>query len=178
MHRIRFALVALLCLGAVGLGAQSASLGDVRTGARVRIETSGSVAGRYEGTVLNWIGDSLTIGGPDQAPIVLTVARVTSFQVSRGNSRVAGAVRGLEWGVPIGLAFGALAISTTSQCHDVCAVGNNWKVARLFALSGLLWGAGFGALIGRERWGPRQLVPRTALEAGLGGAALTLRVEF
>jgi hypothetical protein len=58
----------------------------------------------------------------------------------------------------MGLAFGALA--TTSPCHDVCTVGDHRKLLRLFAVSGAVWGAGFGALIGREQWAPLSRVPR------------------
>lgn len=108
--------------------------------------------------VLSTSRDRLTVGDDDQKPIVLEVAQVTALQISRGRSRSAGALRGLAWGVPMGLAFGA--ITSTQPCHDVCTLGDHRKLVRIFAVSGIVWGAGFGALIGRERWEPIQRVAR------------------
>ena len=165
MPRLSLAFIALLCLRVAPLGAQSArALADIETGTRLRIEAPGIAGGRYEGTVMKRTGDSLTIGALDHSPIELALARVTSFQISRGNSRAAGAARGLLWGLPMGLAFGALAVSSSSQCQHACVIGDHRKLLRLSIASGIVWGAGCGALIGHERWEPRRVVLPSPVE--------------
>jgi len=149
----------VLVLCAAPLGAQNAApLAEVQPGARVRIEAPGVVAGHFVGTVLSRTVDSVHVGSQTSAPITLALSQITSLEVSRGNSRVGGMLRGLAWGAPLGLAFAAMA--TTSSCHSVCSVPDSRKLVRIFAVSGVVWGAGFGALIGHERWGPLQPVSR------------------
>jgi hypothetical protein len=48
----------------------------------------------------------------------------------------------------------------------------------LSALSGALWGAGIGALVGRERWDSFDLAPRTVLHTSAGAAMIGIRLAF
>src|SRR4051812_17322840 len=79
---------------------------EVRPGVRLRITAPGVVADRMVGTLLSRSADTLVIGGPDIAPLSIPLNRVTALEISRGNSRSQGALRGVKWGVPIMLVLG------------------------------------------------------------------------
>lgn len=155
LHRLRLLPVALL-LGAAPLGAQSPVMStELHPGARVRIDAPGIVADGYTGTVLTRTADTLTVGDPRSAPMTLPITRITSLEISRGKSRSAGALRGILIGAPIGLAIGLVSTAdgtTCTSCDESAA-----SVVALFTLSGAVWGAGIGAIVGRERWVKFQL---------------------
>ena len=157
-----------------------ASAAELQPGVKVRVVAPGIVAGRYVGTILSRSGDTLTLGSPTAPPITLPSSRIQSLEISRGKSRADGAVRGIVWGVPIGMALGALLIGS-EDCPN-CA-GNRGEVGPGQALgsgglAGLAWGALIGALIGREHWDRFDLQHRTALGISPGRASFAVRYEF
>ena len=162
MRFAAFAILVLCTTHARVLRAQ-ASLVELQPGARVRVEAPGAVAGRYVGTILTRSGDTLTLGGPNAAPVRLTLDRFTSVEISRGKSRSKGALRGIAWGAPIGLAIGLLTSGLADDCVTCTNEPSDAEGVTFATLGGVLWGAGIGALIGRERWERFQLASRTSL---------------
>ncbi|MFL5607442.1 MAG: hypothetical protein ACJ8AD_13415 [Gemmatimonadaceae bacterium] len=156
-----------------------AQLTEAQPGARVRLEAPGILAGRYEGTVLTRNGDTLRVGGPNSQPITVPIDRLSSFEVSRGNSRSLGAQRGVVWGSAVGLIIAAVALPSLQSC-DYCnnTSGDLTSFALYMTASGALYGAGIGALIGRERWEKFDLAPRpvTGLRAGRPSFGLSLHL--
>ena len=168
----------LLTFASSPLLAQSGlAYSELQPGARLRVAAPGVVAGRYEGTLLSRTADTLRLGSANGAPVAIPIARLTSLEVSRGKSRTAGALRGIMWGAPIGLAAGVLSASAVTGdcigCTDDYSKGG-WIA--LSTLSGALWGAGIGALVGRERWDEFQLAPRTSIGASPDGVMLGMRL--
>lgn len=162
--------------------AQSTARSDeLQPGARVRITAPGIVAGRYVGTVLSRSGDTLTLGSPNTQPLAIPSSRIASLEVSRGKSRSAGAIRGIKWGAPIGLAFGLLTMGIADECLGCTNDGNAdgraaWVGMNL--VSGVVWGAGIGALIGREHWERFDVTHRASIDVTPYGTRLALRYEF
>jgi hypothetical protein len=168
--------IALLACASV-LQAQSSEL---QPGARVRLEAPGITAARLTGTILSRAGDTLLVGGPNVAPIRVPLTSISSLEVSRGSSRMEGAKRGIAWGLPIGLVFGTI-VAISADCNSCLNPPTDTERAD-FALastvSGVVWGAGIGALIGRERWERFDVNPRvsfTARDRGMGVAVSLLR---
>ncbi len=163
-----------------------AQLVEAQPGARMRIQAPGIVAGRYVGTVISRTADTLVLGSPTSAPVRVPVSRITSAEVSRGNSRGLGAVQGLKWGVPIGLAVGVLLAAGTSNPDDQYCIDNcgqtdseykrNIIIASLF--SGAFWGAGIGAIVGHERWERFDITPHTSFDVRDGRTRLGAAVRF
>ncbi|MFI5256499.1 MAG: hypothetical protein ACHQRK_04490 [Gemmatimonadales bacterium] len=175
-------LVALAIAPAIALSA-GAQLTELQPGARVRIQAPGIVAGRFAGTVLTRTADTLVIGAPNATPVRVPIDRISSAEVSRGSSRSLGAVRGIEWGAPIGLVLGVIAAAGTDSdpyCFDTCSTSDSYKVGIVAAstVAGVLWGAGIGALIGRERWDRFDVAPRTSFDVRRGRASLGFAVGF
>jgi hypothetical protein len=165
-----------------------AQLAEVQPGSRVRIQAPGIVAGRYVGTVLSRTTDTLVLGSTNAAPVQVPIARITSAEVSRGSSRSLGAVQGLKWGVPIGLALGVIAAASSDNpdavyCtgFDNCGQSDAAYRARVITagvVGGAIWGAAIGALVGRERWERFDVVPRTSLDYRDGRTHLGVAVRF
>lgn len=164
----------ILALATVALSAAASSARaqhtEVQPGARVRISAPGIVAGRYVGTVLTRSADTVELGAPGTSPIKVPLARITSIEVSRGSSRALGAGRGVLWGAPIGLVVGVVAAAGTDSdpyCFDYCSTSGSYKAGIVAAstVAGALWGAGIGALVGRERWERFEIAPRTSFDA-------------
>lgn len=169
-----FALFALIA----GTTPASAQLSELQPGARVRIQAPGVVAGKFEGTVLTRSADTLVLGGPNASPIHVAVARISALEISRGTSRADGAIAGLKWGVPIMAAFGAVLAASGGNGGNcsTCDVdfGDGVGITALFTLSGAFYGAGIGALVGRERWDQFDLASRTSLQVGRGRIGVTV----
>lgn len=146
----------LLVLGAALPAAAQAPAGqyaEVLPGARVRIIAPGVVAGRYVGTVLSRPGDTVVVASSGGAQVRVPIPSMTSLEVSRGKSRMAGFTRGIQWGTPIGLGFGLLTMSSVEGTDQ--GDGETWgrgEWAAYSALSGAIWGGIIGAVVGRERW--------------------------
>ena len=156
MHFHKSILPILLVLGgATPCAAQIAAgqYAEVLPGARVRITAPGVVAGRYVGTVLSRPADTVVVANSGGAQVRVPIASMTSLEVSRGKSRMAGFTRGLMWGAPIGLGFGLVTMSTVDGTDQ--GDGQTWgqgEWAAYSALSGAIWGGIIGAVVGRERW--------------------------
>jgi len=161
----------------------AAQMSEVQPGARVRVQAPGIVAGGYEGTVLTRTADTIVVGGPNVSAVHIPLARVTSLELSRGKSRADGAIAGMKWGVPImgaiGATFAIAAIADDScpTCDDI-SVGEGIGATAIFALTGAIYGAGIGALIGRERWDAFDLAPRTALRIHRGRIGVGMQFGF
>jgi len=171
---------ALLPFAASPLLAQSGlAYSELQPGAKLRVAAPGIVAGRYEGTLLSRTPDTLKLGSPNGAPVAIPIARLTSVEVSRGKSHTAGALRGMMWGAPIGLVAGILSASAvTGECIGCTDDYSKGGWIALSTFSGVLWGAGIGALVGRERWDEFQLAPRTAIGVSPDGVRLGMRLSL
>lgn len=167
--QVPFVLAFALCIIPHDLRAQ---VSELQPGARVRITAPGIVAGRYAATVLTRSTDTVRVSAPGKAPFDIPVGRITSLEVSRGNSRALGAVRGVLWGGGIGLAVGTIVATTDESSPNY----NNLSAAEIIAystLSGGFYGAIIGAIVGRERWEAFEMPVRTSLrvQPGRVGAA-------
>jgi hypothetical protein len=153
----------------------SAQRDELQPGARVRISAPGIVADRYEGTLLSRAGDTLVIGSQNALPVRIPASRVTSLELSRGKSRADGAIAGMKWGVPIMAGFGLLlaAADPSSGCTTCTRDGpSGSEIVGYFVLSGVAYGAGIGALVGKERWERFDLGARTSLDVRNGRFSL------
>lgn len=162
--RCRFAHVPLvlalaLCIVPHDLRAQ---VSELQPGARVRITAPGIVAGRYAATVLTRTTDTVRVSAPGKAPFDIPVSRITALEVSRGNSRALGAGRGVLWGGGIGLALGLIIAATDDSSANYYALSAGETVA-YSTVSGFVYGAIIGAIVGRERWEAFEMPVRTSL---------------
>jgi hypothetical protein len=156
----RFTPLFLLLVFGAPLGAQSVQpMGELHPGARVRLDAPGVVSDKFTGTILSSSADTFTVANPSTVAVTVPIAKVTSLQVSRGKSRSAGAVRGLMWGVPIGLVLG-IPFSSGGQKQGCTTCDSPGVIIASTTLAGAVWGAGIGAIIGREKWVPLQLRPQ------------------
>ncbi len=178
MRHIGPATFALLAL--INTTPAAAQLTELQPGVRVRIQAPGVVAGRFEGTVLMRSADTIVVGAPNVSPIRVAVARISALEISRGTSRADGAIAGMKWGAPImaatGATLGIAAVSNDNYCNSCkkTSAANAVGVTAVFALAGVVYGAGIGALIGREHWDAFDLASRTSLEVGRGRIGLTV----
>jgi hypothetical protein len=159
----------------------SAQGDELQPGARVRISAPGIVADRYEGTLLSRSGDTLVIGSQNALPVRVPSSRISSLELSRGKSRADGAVAGMKWGVPIMAGFGLLlaAADPNAGCSTCTRDGpSGSEIVGYFVLSGAAYGAGIGALIGKERWERFEVGARTSLEVRNGRFSLGLSRLF
>jgi hypothetical protein len=161
-----------------------AQVSEVQPGARVRVTAPGIVAGDFVGTVLTRTADTIAVGGPNVVPIHIPWARISSLEISRGKSRADGAIVGIKWGAPLMAAVGAtLGIAGTglndrcTQCDDI-SLGEAVSVTALFALSGAFYGAGIGAIVGRERWDQFDVGARTSLRIDRGRIGIGMQFGF
>lgn len=177
--RHRHAIIAILALASVSVAASAQS--ELRPGTRIRITAPGAVAGRLAGTLLAHSADSLTIGSPSLAPLTIAKARIAQLEVSRGSSRAEGAKRGLLWAAPIGAGITALAAASARDC-GTCNPERTVTAeeAANLMISVMVWGAGIGALMGRERWERLDLPVRgtSAILRKDGRPALGARFPF
>jgi hypothetical protein len=176
--------LALACLAPSTIAAQAPARPDeIQPGARVRVTAPGVVAARFVGTVLSRNGDTLNVASPNVSPFAVPTSRITSLEVSRGKSHADGAIRGVKWGAPIGLALGLLTIGVVGDCIGCIKAESNKSGAQaawlgMNAFGGAIWGAGIGALVGREHWEPFDVQRHAALGVRPGGASFALRYEF
>jgi hypothetical protein len=157
-----------------------AQLTEAQPGARVRLEAPGILAGKYEGTVLTRRGDTLRVGGPNSAPVTVPIDRLTSFELSRGSSRLLGAQHGTYWGAGVGLVLGlaVLPLGSCSNCSDALSSGEQASFVVYMTVSGALYGAGIGAIVGRERWERFDLAPRPVVGFRAGRPMLGLSFQL
>jgi hypothetical protein len=119
------------------------------------------------------------VGGPNSQPVTIPIDRLASFEVSRGNSRSLGAQRGVVWGSGVGLILALVALPSLQGCNYCSNTSGDLTSFVLYlTASGALYGAGIGALIGRERWEKFDLAPRpvTGIRAGRPSFGLSLQL--
>jgi hypothetical protein len=169
-HHARRAVLTLSLALALAPAA-NAQFTEAQPGARVRITAPGVVAGRYVGTVLAREPGTLRVGSENTPPIDVPIDRITSLEISRGNSRWAGAGRGAAMGVPIGAVLGLVAGSagTTERTYFDYNQGRLDTLGRgelvlYSAVSGALFGAAIGALVPKEHWDRFDVASRTGLD--------------
>jgi len=157
---------------------QSAPPIEVRAGSRVRLDAPGVVADRIIGTVIARTPDTLTIANERSSTIAVPVARITHLEVSRGDSRSAGAIHGIKWGAPIGLGVGVLLVALSDDCKT-CNNQPSAGGAIAFATGmGAFWGAVGGAIAQHEQWAPFDLSPRTSFDPVARRGTLGLSARF
>ena len=150
-----------------------AQVSEIQPGARVRITAPGIVAGRYAATVLTRTADTVRVSAPGKSPFDIPVSRITSLEVSRGDSRALGARRGVLWGGGIGLAVG-IVLAAADDNGSANYGGLSARLNLAYAtLSGVFYGAVIGAIVGRERWETFEMPLRTSflVRPGEVGAA-------
>jgi hypothetical protein len=179
-----FCALVLVVGGLAPAHAQSSGRGaehsELQPGARLRIVAPGILAGRRVATLLSRSGDTITIGSPSSLPIAIPISGISSVEISAGKSRSQGALRGLEWGVPIGAALGLVSLPMVHSCRecDLRESPNDAGWVALNAVGGAVWGAGIGALVGRERWDAFDVSRHAALGVRPSGVALAIRLDF
>jgi hypothetical protein len=147
-----------------------AQYSEAQPGARVRIQAPGILAGPFVGTVLAREGGIVRVGSPSMQPLDIPLDRITSFEISRGKSRWAGAGRGAVIGVPIGLALGLLSASVASDEDRAYSDGarrdtlSRGEVVAYTTLGSMFWGAVIGAFIPQEKWDRFAMAPRTGFD--------------
>ncbi len=158
-------------------------MADIQTGVRVRLTAPGVTAARTEGIVVRRTMDSIAVVTQPGTIVVVPTRSITAGAISRGKSRSDGAKRGMLWGVPI-MTLGGIMVAAIDECASnnpagrtsSACVDTGWEFVPLAAVSGLLYGAGIGALIGRERWDKFELPVRVSVRPGANGVALSLRM--
>jgi hypothetical protein len=150
-------VVAIVCLRATAQAQQDA----IGPGARVRVEVPHLFTGRAVGTIMSRTIDTIVVAVPRRGPaperssvVRYYAAPQTAFtriEVSEGRSRALGAGRGALVGLVLGLA-----LSTAIMSEVENNPGEGAEIGVIMALSAP-WvvsfvGAGFGFLLGAERW--------------------------
>ena len=133
---------------------------EVQPGSKVRITAPGVLGARLEGTVIERTADTISVVRSGRLPVRVPLAAITSGEVSLGKSRRSGAVAGMKWGAGIGLGLGlVVALAPDSELEgcdptifDCTEEVNDFGMVALTTVSSIIWGAGIGALIGKERW--------------------------
>jgi hypothetical protein len=119
------------------------------------------------------------------ASIDVPISSIAVAELYRGKDRVAGMWTGVKWGVPIGLAIGALAAlgSNSDFCDDyLCDPYDQITDAEIVAwtaVGGAFYGAIIGAIVGRHRW-ERLTMPneRASLMFDQRGTATRVGLRF
>ncbi len=145
-------------------GRAIAQMAELRPGVRVRIEAPGEIAGRLTGLVVARSADSLTVSQSDATPLTVAIAKVSTLQISRGKSRTRGALKGIIWAAPTGLAMGFTPIgdATCSGVPTRCVPVSRRSWVVTMVTGSVVIGAGVGALVGSERW-VQAALPRVSL---------------
>jgi hypothetical protein len=180
MHRVLSPVVLIMLLAsAAPLPAQQAAPEiEVRAGSRVRLDAPGIVGDHLVATVISRTADTLTVASPNASPIAVPTSRITRLEVSRGDSRTAGALHGMKWGVPIGAGFGVLGLFLVDDCETCGTRTNRGAIVPAFAGAGAFYGAIIGAIAQHEQWAPFALTPRVSFDPGTQRGALTLGARF
>jgi hypothetical protein len=177
---MRLASFSCLLLG-LTTSVAAAQITEVRPGVRIRFSAPGVVDGRFTATVLSRTADTIEVGAPEVASLRVPVSRITALEVSRGNSRAAGALNGIAWGAPLGLAFGLATTSVVDTCTE-CWRDTNKPTKTVWVLSGLIDGALIGGLIGsaigRERWDWVDLPQRSSFRILDGRPTIAIALRF
>ena len=158
------------------LAAQEAEL---RPGARVRLSAPGTLAGQLTGTVLERSTDSLLFATPNGTPTRLALSALDRVEVSRGESRARGALKGTAWGAGVGIGLGLISVAAGNECADfdtVCPTDTEFVTST--ALGGAVIGAIIGAIVGSERWQTLRAPLRGALRPAVDRSKVGLSIRF
>ena len=153
MRRIFFLALLLLPRAA----AAQTTLLELQPGVRVRVSAPPTLGSRFDATIGARKGDTLSLVRAGHASIDVPISAIAVAEVYRGKDRVAGMWNGVKWGVPIGLALGALAAvgSDSNFCYDACDPYYDFSDTELVAYSafgGAFYGAIIGLIVGRHTW--------------------------
>lgn len=182
----------VLSLGLVLLTAPvGAQVLEVQPGAHVRITAPGVLGSRLDATVVARRGDTLSLVQRGVAPIELPISSLSRVEIYRGKSRLAGAKKGLLWGLAIGLPLGAVSTAgdnrewnkvddTCNSASGNCATYTDLEQVAVVTVGSGLFGAGLGAIIGKARWESLKLPanPAVGIVPSAGGVRATLSFRF
>ena len=165
MRRLLGALTCIsLSASASLLHAQdSLPLPGLSPGARVRIDAPGVLAGRLVTTVIARSRDTVTVRARERytrapgeerlASLAVPIDRITHVEVSRGRSRLVGAVVGAVSGAALGLAAATLDNRAPANCVLGCENRpSNSERLRDVGTIGAVAGSVVGLMLARERW--------------------------
>ena len=162
--------------------AAEAQLAAVRLGAKVRVEAKDVDTRQVVGTVVLRSGDVITIRRANRELLTLPASRIASLDVSHGKTHANGARTGAIAGTGWGAAVGLLTIGGAHTCTDPdnarqCGPPQPPDVAKwvgLWTVSGALFGATVGAIMGSERWERLVVGGRSAMNLQQPGTVLTV----
>jgi hypothetical protein len=164
----------------------AAQLPEVQPGARVRVEVPTIEKGKFAATVLSRTADTLVLATESLVPVRIPLGLISSLEISRGTSHADGATRGMKWGASVmaGL-VGFLAITADERkpCsttrpklwNESCGpwtVGDVVGPTAIVMVIGGAFGAGIGAVIGREHWDSFDLPRNTSVYLDRGRVGL------
>jgi hypothetical protein len=180
VHRVLSLLAPVTILASASrLPAQpSAPAIEIRAGSRVRLDAPGIVGDHMVATVIARSDDTLTVASQNAPPIAVPTSRITRLEVSRGDSRTAGALHGIKVGVPIGAVFGVLGLLLIDDCNYCESPPNRGAIIPAFAASGAFYGAIIGAIVQHEQWAPFALAPRVSFDPARQRGTLALSARF
>lgn len=144
----------------------------IASDSRVRITAPQVSRRQITGTVTHSAADTVYIAPNRNSLVAVPFSAITAAEISRGNQRWLGALKGAGLGTLAGgAALGTLVWTGDPDC-DYCLPGRNPKAAAAGALIGAVLaapvGAIAGAVVGSERWEPlgRTLTLRIAPHSG------------
>lgn len=175
--------LAALALSLPSLLSAQTTLLELQPGVRVRVMASPMLGGRYDATIGARRGDTLSLVRSGSPSLDIPISAITTAEVYRGKDRVAGMRRGILWGTGIGVGFGlllALGANSEDNCLyvepcDPSDTVSDAGIVGFMAFGGILYGAGIGALVGRQRW-DRLQVPNQRASLLLDHRATGMRV--
>jgi hypothetical protein len=141
------------------VAARAQSLGDLKPGARVRVEVKGFATSGLTLNVSRLTSDTLFVTDRTGSPLAFPVTDLTKVEISRGMSHVKGALIGAGVGGAAGIMVGLIAAGMPSgfPAADHGTDPNSGKhFVQGFAAT-MAVGAVIGGLFGSERWQRIQL---------------------
>jgi hypothetical protein len=141
-------------------------------GARIRYQLVATPE-RRTALVLERAGDTVVVGRQGESPRRFPVWSMADVQVSRGRSHAKGALRGLMWGLGLGVGLPTayyIAIGAPGDQRD------DWAFASLlYGTMASMITVPVGAIIGVERWHPAAVgAPRVGVLRAHDGVRMTL----
>jgi len=180
MHRVLSHAAALtIFAGATPLRAQqSAAPIEIRAGSRIRLDAPGIAPKHLFATVISETRDTLKVASQDAAIFAVARDRITRLEVSRGDSRSAGAVHGMKWGAPIGLGTGVLLVALSDDCKTCSKQPSAGEGIGTVTAMGAIVGAIAGAIAQHERWAPLALARHVSFDPRAARGTLALRARL
>jgi hypothetical protein len=141
------------------VAARAQSLGDLKPGARVRVEVQGFATAGLTLNVSRLTSDTLFVTDRTGSPLAFPVGDLTKVEVSRGVSHVKGALVGAGVGGAVGCMVGLIAAGMPSG-FPTADHGTDPHAGKHFVqgfAATMAVGAVIGGLFGSERWQRIQL---------------------